>query len=66
MAFLKKSLFFVLFLGLVSLSIRGEKKRETEEKEYDQGEDDKSEEKRFLSLIPHIVSGVASIAKHFG
>nr|F7UI84.1 RecName: Full=Phylloseptin-S1; Short=PLS-S1; AltName: Full=Phylloseptin-1; Short=PSN-1; Flags: Precursor [Phyllomedusa sauvagii]CAP17490.1 phylloseptin-s1 precursor [Phyllomedusa sauvagii] len=66
MAFLKKSLFLVLFLGLVSLSICEEEKRETEEEEHDQEEDDKSEEKRFLSLIPHIVSGVASIAKHFG
>nr|QBB20047.1 phylloseptins-PBa1 precursor [Phyllomedusa burmeisteri] len=66
MAFLKKSLFLVLFFGLVSLSICEEEKRETEEEEHDQEEDDKSEEERFLSLIPHIASGIASLVKNFG
>nr|AXG50302.1 dermaseptin precursor [Phyllomedusa camba] len=47
MAFLKKSLFLVLFLGLVSLSICEEEKRENEEKE-NQEDDEQSEEKRAL------------------
>nr|SIP79164.1 Phylloseptin-PT [Phyllomedusa tarsius] len=66
MAFIKKSLFLVLFFGLVSLSICEEEKRETEEKENDQEDDDKSEEKRFLSLIPKIAGGIAALAKHLG
>nr|Q0VZ38.1 RecName: Full=Phylloseptin-H9; Short=PLS-H9; AltName: Full=Phylloseptin-11; Short=PLS-11; AltName: Full=Phylloseptin-9; Short=PS-9; Flags: Precursor [Pithecopus hypochondrialis]CAJ76138.1 phylloseptin-11 protein precursor [Pithecopus hypochondrialis] len=66
MAFLKKSLFLVLFLGLVSLSICEEEKRETEEEENDQEEDDKSEEKRFLGLLPSIVSGAVSLVKKLG
>nr|P85883.1 RecName: Full=Phylloseptin-Az3; Short=PLS-Az3; AltName: Full=Phylloseptin-8; Short=PS-8; Flags: Precursor [Pithecopus azureus]Q0VZ41.1 RecName: Full=Phylloseptin-H6; Short=PLS-H6; AltName: Full=Phylloseptin-8; Short=PS-8; Flags: Precursor [Pithecopus hypochondrialis]CAJ76135.1 pyhlloseptin-8 protein precursor [Pithecopus hypochondrialis] len=66
MAFLKKSLFLVLFLGLVSLSICEEEKRETEEEEYNQEDDDKSEEKRFLSLIPTAINAVSALAKHFG
>nr|Q0VZ40.1 RecName: Full=Phylloseptin-H7; Short=PLS-H7; AltName: Full=Phylloseptin-11; Short=PS-11; AltName: Full=Phylloseptin-9; Short=PS-9; Flags: Precursor [Pithecopus hypochondrialis]CAJ76136.1 phylloseptin-9 protein precursor [Pithecopus hypochondrialis] len=66
MAFLKKSLFLVLFLGLVSLSICEEEKRETEEEENDQEEDDKSEEKRFLSLLPSLVSGAVSLVKILG
>nr|QMP81211.1 phylloseptin-PHb precursor [Pithecopus hypochondrialis] len=66
MAFLKKSLFLVVFLGLVSLSICEEEKRETEEEEYNQEEDDKSEEKRFLSLIPHAINAVGTLVHHFG
>nr|ATW66453.1 phylloseptin-PC precursor [Phyllomedusa camba] len=66
MAFLKKSLFLVLFLGLVSLSICEEEKRETDEEENDQEEDEQSEEKRFLSLIPKIATGIAALAKHLG
>nr|CUR82834.1 dermaseptin-PD-1 [Agalychnis dacnicolor] len=45
MAFLKKSLFLVLFLGLVSLSICEEEKRE-EKNEEEQEDDERSEEKR--------------------
>nr|AVG44210.1 dissulfin-02 precursor [Boana raniceps] len=43
MAFLKKSLFLVLFLGLVSLSICEEENRE-EEREENEGNDSKEEE----------------------
>nr|A0A5P9K461.1 RecName: Full=Phylloseptin-SP1; Short=PLS-SP1; Flags: Precursor [Agalychnis spurrelli]QFU19629.1 phylloseptin-SP1 precursor [Agalychnis spurrelli] len=60
MAFLKKSLFLVLFLGLVSLSICEEKERETKEEENEQ-EDDNREEKRFLSLIPHVISAIPHV-----
>nr|CUX90933.1 phylloseptin-PDu [Phyllomedusa duellmani] len=66
MAFLKKSLFLVLFFGLVSLSICEEEKRETEEEENNQEEDDKSEEKRFFSMIPKIATGIASLVKNLG
>nr|CEO91193.1 Phylloseptin-PBa precursor [Phyllomedusa baltea] len=66
MAFLKKSLFLVLFFGLVSLSICEEEKRETEEEENNQEEDDKSEEKRFFSMIPKIAGGIASLVKNLG
>nr|SMY10434.1 antimicrobial peptide [Pithecopus hypochondrialis] len=66
MAFLKKSLFLVLFLGFVSFSICQEEKRETEEEENEQEDDDKSEEKRFLSLIPAAISAVSALANHFG
>nr|A0A5P9NYS6.1 RecName: Full=Dermaseptin-PT9; Short=DPT9; Short=DRS-PT9; Flags: Precursor [Phyllomedusa tarsius]QFU80916.1 dermaseptin-PT9 precursor [Phyllomedusa tarsius] len=45
MAFLKKSLFLVLFLGLVSLSICEEEKRENE---MEQEDDEQSEMKRGL------------------
>nr|AEJ35108.1 hylareleasin 10 [Hyla simplex] len=45
MTFLKKSLFLVLFLGLVSLSICEEKKREEEEEKRDVSEEEE-EEKR--------------------
>nr|A0A5P9K470.1 RecName: Full=Dermaseptin-SP2; Short=DRS-SP2; Flags: Precursor [Agalychnis spurrelli]QFU19630.1 dermaseptin-related peptide-SP2 precursor [Agalychnis spurrelli] len=45
MAFLKKSLFLVLFLGLVSLSICEEEKRENEDEE-EQEDEEQSEEKR--------------------
>uniref|UniRef100_L0PJV8 [Thr6]-bradykinyl-Val,Asp n=1 Tax=Agalychnis callidryas TaxID=197464 RepID=BRKP1_AGACL len=46
MSFLKKSLFLVLFLGLVSFSICEEEKRETEEEENEDEMDKESEEKR--------------------
>nr|AEJ35099.1 hylareleasin 1 [Hyla simplex] len=46
MTFLKKSLFLVLFLGLVSLSICEEKKREEEEEEKRDGSEEEEEEKR--------------------
>nr|WNH96388.1 dermaseptin-SS1 precursor [Phyllomedusa tarsius] len=45
MAFLKKSLFLVLFLGVVSLSICEEEKRENE---MEQEDDERSEMKRAL------------------
>nr|B6HY15.1 RecName: Full=Adenoregulin-related peptide; AltName: Full=ARP-AC1; Flags: Precursor [Agalychnis callidryas]CAQ16441.1 ARP-AC1 precursor [Agalychnis callidryas] len=45
MAFLKKSLLLVLFLGLVSLSICEEEKRENEDEE-EQEDDEQSEMKR--------------------
>nr|AFR78287.1 dermaseptin-B6 [Phyllomedusa bicolor] len=47
MAFLKKSLFLVLFLGLVSLSVCEEEKRENED-EMEQEDDEQSEMKRAL------------------
>nr|Q1EN11.1 RecName: Full=Dermaseptin-S13; Short=DRS-S13; Flags: Precursor [Phyllomedusa sauvagii]CAI99868.1 preprodermaseptin S13 [Phyllomedusa sauvagii] len=47
MAFLKKSLFLVLFLGLVSLSICDEEKRENEDEE-NQEDDEQSEMRRGL------------------
>uniref|UniRef100_A0A5Q0MUT1 [Thr6, Val10, Asp11]-phyllokinin n=1 Tax=Agalychnis spurrelli TaxID=317303 RepID=BRKPT_AGASP len=46
MSFLKKSLFLVLFLGLVSFSICEEEKRETEEEENEDEMNEESEEKR--------------------
>nr|AEJ35107.1 hylareleasin 9 [Hyla simplex] len=46
MAFLKKSLFLVLFLGLVSLSIREEKKREEEEEEEKRDVSEEEEEEK--------------------
>nr|AGV40867.2 dermal antimicrobial peptide precursor [Boana semilineata] len=62
MAFLKKSLFLVLFLGLVSLSICEEEKKEEEEKEEE--ENAESKEKRFLPLIlPSIVTALSSFLK---
>nr|A0A5P9K6A8.1 RecName: Full=Dermaseptin-SP4; Short=DRS-SP4; Flags: Precursor [Agalychnis spurrelli]QFU19632.1 dermaseptin-related peptide-SP4 precursor [Agalychnis spurrelli] len=47
MAFLKKSLFLVLFLGLVSLSMCEEEKRENEVEE-EQEDDEQSELRRSL------------------
>nr|CAJ76140.1 dermaseptin H2 protein precursor [Pithecopus hypochondrialis] len=59
MDILKKSLFIVLFLGLVSLSICEEEKRENEDEE-EQEDDEQSEEKRALwkSLLKNV--GVAA------
>nr|AVG44200.1 raniseptin-15 precursor [Boana raniceps] len=44
MAFLKKSLFLVLFLGIVSLSICEEEKREGEEEENQEEENEELSE----------------------
>nr|QFZ95567.1 peptide SP-1 precursor [Agalychnis spurrelli] len=66
MAFLKKSLFLVLFLGLVSLSVCEEEKREGEEKENEQEEDDReerSEEKRIIGMIPDLISMISKLGK---
>nr|AEJ35106.1 hylareleasin 8 [Hyla simplex] len=46
MTFLKKSLFLVLFLGLVSLSICEEKKREEEEEEEKRDVSEEEEEEK--------------------
>nr|Q800F1.1 RecName: Full=Kininogen-1; Contains: RecName: Full=[Thr6]-phyllokinin; Contains: RecName: Full=[Thr6]-bradykinin; Flags: Precursor [Phyllomedusa sauvagii]CAD70705.1 (Thr6)-phyllokinin [Phyllomedusa sauvagii] len=46
MDILKKSLFLVLFLGLVSFSICEEEKRDTEEEENDDEIEEESEEKK--------------------
>nr|AFR78288.1 phyllokininogen-B1 [Phyllomedusa bicolor] len=46
MAFLKKSLLLVLFLGLVSFSICEEEKRETEEEENEDEIEEESEEQK--------------------
>nr|C0HK01.1 RecName: Full=Ocellatin-PT6; Flags: Precursor [Leptodactylus pustulatus] len=63
MAFLKKSLFLVLFLGLVSLSICDEEKRQDED-----DDDDDDEEKRGVfdiikgagkQLIAHAMEKIA-------
>nr|A0A193H365.1 RecName: Full=Cruzioseptin-7; Short=CZS-7; Flags: Precursor [Cruziohyla calcarifer]ANN87764.1 Cruzioseptin-7 antimicrobial peptide precursor [Cruziohyla calcarifer] len=62
MAKLKKSLFLVLFLGLVSLSICEEEKREEENEEV-QEDDDQSEEKRgFLDVVKHVGKAVGKAA----
>nr|A0A193H362.1 RecName: Full=Cruzioseptin-2; Short=CZS-2; Flags: Precursor [Cruziohyla calcarifer]ANN87759.1 Cruzioseptin-2 antimicrobial peptide precursor [Cruziohyla calcarifer] len=64
MAFLKKSLFLVLFLGLVSLSICEEEKREEENEEV-QEDDDQSEEKRgFLDVIKHVGKAALGVVTH--
>nr|AVG44204.1 figainin-03 precursor [Boana raniceps] len=67
MAFLKKSLFLVLFLGIVSLSIGEEEKREEEEKnEEEENEEDnvKNREKRFFgAIVPWLISLVSSWVK---
>nr|B5LUQ8.1 RecName: Full=Preprofallaxidin-6; Contains: RecName: Full=Fallaxidin-1.3; Contains: RecName: Full=Fallaxidin-1.4; Contains: RecName: Full=Fallaxidin-3.1; Flags: Precursor [Litoria fallax]ACH53451.1 preprofallaxidin [Litoria fallax] len=63
MASLKKSLFLVLFLGFVSLSICEEEKRENEgneNEEEDENHEEGSEEKRgLLDLAKHVI-GIAS------
>nr|B5LUR1.1 RecName: Full=Preprofallaxidin-9; Contains: RecName: Full=Fallaxidin-2.1; Contains: RecName: Full=Fallaxidin-3.2; Flags: Precursor [Litoria fallax]ACH53454.1 preprofallaxidin [Litoria fallax] len=60
MASLKKSLFLVLFLGLVSLSICEEEKRENEEDAEDENHEEESEEKRgLLDFAKHVI-GIAS------
>nr|WCP86172.1 thaulin 3 [Pleurodema somuncurensis] len=57
MAFLKKSLFLVLFLGLVSLSICENEKREEEEEEHeDEGEEEEGQEKR--NLVGSLLGGI--------
>nr|UXK63384.1 antimicrobial peptide hylin-Pul2 [Boana pulchella] len=73
MAFLKKSLFLVLFLGVVSLSICEEEKREEDEKEEKREEEEKEEnleeneenrEKRFLgALIPAAIGLISGLIK---
>nr|Q0VTU0.1 RecName: Full=Probradykinin-1; Contains: RecName: Full=Glu,Pro-[Val1,Thr6]-bradykinyl-Leu,Thr; Contains: RecName: Full=[Val1,Thr6]-bradykinyl-Leu,Thr; AltName: Full=[Val1,Thr6]-bradykinin-Leu,Thr; Contains: RecName: Full=[Val1,Thr6]-bradykinin; Flags: Precursor [Pithecopus azureus]CAK55548.1 preprobradykinin-HA1 [Pithecopus azureus] len=52
MSFLKKSLFLVLFLGLVSFSICEEEKRETEEEENKDETEEQSEEKKRFEPVP--------------
>nr|A0A193H395.1 RecName: Full=Cruzioseptin-1; Short=CZS-1; Flags: Precursor [Cruziohyla calcarifer]ANN87758.1 Cruzioseptin-1 antimicrobial peptide precursor [Cruziohyla calcarifer] len=66
MAFLKKSLFLVLFLGLVSLSICEEEKREENEEEQD--DDEQSEEKRgFLDIVKGVGKvALGAVSKLFG
>nr|Q9PT75.1 RecName: Full=Dermatoxin-B1; Short=DRT-B1; AltName: Full=Dermatoxin; Flags: Precursor [Phyllomedusa bicolor]CAB63924.1 dermatoxin precursor [Phyllomedusa bicolor] len=62
MAFLKKSLFLVLFLGLVPLSLCESEKREGENEE--EQEDDQSEEKRSLgSFLKGVGTTLASVGK---
>nr|O93226.1 RecName: Full=Dermaseptin-A5; Short=DRS-A5; AltName: Full=Dermaseptin AA-3-6; AltName: Full=Dermaseptin-A4; Short=DRS-A4; Flags: Precursor [Agalychnis annae]CAA06425.1 dermaseptin-related peptide [Agalychnis annae] len=62
MAFLKKSLFLVLFLGLVSLSICEEEKRENEDEE-EQEDDEQSEMKRGMwSTIRNVGKSAAKAA----
>nr|A0A2L2DDE6.1 RecName: Full=Figainin 1; AltName: Full=Br24; Flags: Precursor [Boana raniceps]AVG44202.1 figainin-01 precursor [Boana raniceps] len=67
MAFLKKSLFLVLFLGLVSLSIGEEEKREEEEKNEEganQEENAENKEKRFIgTLIPLALGALTKLFK---
>nr|P84900.2 RecName: Full=Phyllokininogen-1; Contains: RecName: Full=Phyllokinin; Flags: Precursor [Pithecopus hypochondrialis]CAJ76141.1 kininogen-1 precursor [Pithecopus hypochondrialis] len=46
MSILKKSLFLVLFLGLVSFSICEEEKREAEEEENEDEIEEESDEKK--------------------
>nr|P69031.2 RecName: Full=Aurein-5.2; AltName: Full=Aurein-5.3; Flags: Precursor [Ranoidea aurea] len=59
MAFLKKSLFLVLFLGLVSLSICEQEKREEENQEEDEENEAASEEKRgLMSSIGKALGGL--------
>nr|B5LUQ6.1 RecName: Full=Preprofallaxidin-5; Contains: RecName: Full=Fallaxidin-5.1; Flags: Precursor [Litoria fallax]ACH53449.1 preprofallaxidin 5.1 [Litoria fallax] len=63
MASLKKSLFLVLFLGFVSLSICEEEKREDKEdegenEEAEENHEERSEEKRFLPLLASLVGGL--------
>nr|P82389.2 RecName: Full=Aurein-2.2; Contains: RecName: Full=Aurein-2.2.1; Flags: Precursor [Ranoidea aurea]CAH61711.1 aurein 2.2 precursor [Ranoidea aurea] len=67
MAFLKKSLFLVLFLGLVSLSICEKEKRQNEEDE-DENEaanhEEGSEEKRGLfDIVKKVVGALGSLGK---
>nr|ACG50814.1 caerin 1.1 precursor [Ranoidea splendida x Ranoidea caerulea] len=75
MAFLKKSLFLVLFLGFVSVSICEEEKRQEDEDEHvEEGENQEegSEEKRGLlsvlgSVAKHVLPHVVPvIAEHLG
>nr|Q1EJP5.1 RecName: Full=Dermaseptin-H4; AltName: Full=Dermaseptin-like peptide 4; Short=DMS4; Flags: Precursor [Pithecopus azureus]CAK50802.1 preprodermaseptin H4 [Pithecopus azureus] len=61
MAFMKKSLFLVLFLGMVSLSICEEEKRENED-EAKQEDDEQSEMKRGLWSTIKNVGKEAAIA----
>nr|Q17UY8.1 RecName: Full=Dermaseptin-H3; AltName: Full=Dermaseptin-like peptide 3; Short=DMS3; Flags: Precursor [Pithecopus azureus]CAK51561.1 preprodermaseptin H3 [Pithecopus azureus] len=62
MAFLKKSLFLVLFLGMVSLSICEEEKRENEDEEK-QEDDEQSEMKRGLwSTIKNVAAAAGKAA----
>nr|A0A088MIT0.1 RecName: Full=Bradykinin-related peptides; Contains: RecName: Full=Nattererimorphin; Contains: RecName: Full=[Val1,Thr6]-bradykinyl-Ser,Pro,Ala; Contains: RecName: Full=Bradykinin; Contains: RecName: Full=Des-Arg9-bradykinin; Contains: RecName: Full=[Hyp3]-bradykinyl-Val,Asp; Flags: Precursor [Physalaemus nattereri]AIN40268.1 bradykinin precursor [Physalaemus nattereri] len=56
MAFLKKSLFLVLFLGVVSLSFCEEEKREEHEEEKRDEEDAESLGKRYGGLSPLRIS----------
>uniref|UniRef100_P84899 [Val1,Thr6]-bradykinyl-Gln,Ser n=2 Tax=Pithecopus TaxID=1911155 RepID=BRK4_PITHY len=52
MSILKKSLFLVLFLGLVSFSICEEEKREAEEEENEDEIEEQSEEKKRFEPVP--------------
>nr|O93221.1 RecName: Full=Dermatoxin-A1; Short=DRT-A1; AltName: Full=Dermaseptin AA-1-1; Flags: Precursor [Agalychnis annae]CAA06420.1 dermaseptin-related peptide [Agalychnis annae] len=62
MAFLKKSLFLVLFLGLVPLFLCENEKREGENEKEEN--DDQSEEKRSLgSFMKGVGKGLATVGK---
>nr|Q7T3K7.1 RecName: Full=Dermaseptin-S8; Short=DRS-S8; AltName: Full=Dermaseptin DS VIII; Flags: Precursor [Phyllomedusa sauvagii]CAD92231.1 dermaseptin sVIII [Phyllomedusa sauvagii] len=63
MDILKKSLFLVLFLGLVSLSICEEEKRENEDEEK-QEDDEQSEMKR--ALWKTMLKKLGTVALHAG
>nr|UNO36941.1 pictuseptin-2 precursor [Boana picturata] len=68
MSFLKKSLFLVLFLGIVSLSICEEEKKQAEEEEekqeeqYDQENEEYKEKRGFLDTLKNIGKTVGGIA----
>nr|Q571V3.1 RecName: Full=Frenatin 4.1; Contains: RecName: Full=Frenatin 4.2; Flags: Precursor [Nyctimystes infrafrenatus]CAI77675.1 frenatin 4.1 precursor [Nyctimystes infrafrenatus] len=63
MAFLKKSLFLVLFLGLVNLSICEEEKREEENKEEEDENEALSEVKR--GFLEKLKTGAKDFASAF-
>nr|P86040.1 RecName: Full=Raniseptin-7; Short=Rsp-7; Flags: Precursor [Boana raniceps] len=75
MAFLKKSLFLVLFLGIVSLSICEEEKREGEEEEKQEEENEELSEEELrerralldkLKSLGKVVGKVAlGVAQHY-
>nr|P56249.2 RecName: Full=Frenatin-3; Flags: Precursor [Nyctimystes infrafrenatus]CAI77673.1 frenatin 3 precursor [Nyctimystes infrafrenatus] len=59
MHFLKKSIFLVLFLGLVSLSICEKEKREDQnEEEVDENEEESEEKRGLMSVLGHAVGNV--------
>nr|P80282.2 RecName: Full=Dermaseptin-B1; Short=DRS-B1; AltName: Full=Dermaseptin BI; Flags: Precursor [Phyllomedusa bicolor]CAA51080.1 dermaseptin b [Phyllomedusa bicolor] len=62
MDILKKSLFLVLFLGLVSLSICEEEKRENEDEEKQ--DDEQSEMKR--AMWKDVLKKIGTVALHAG
>nr|AEH28162.1 hylaseptin-4 [Boana punctata] len=70
MAFLKKSLFLVLFLGIVSLSICQDEKRqgdeEYEEEQYEEEQyEEASEEKRGIGdILKNLAKAAGKAALH--